>query len=116
MNESLPMPVKTTPYRHQQEAFRFICDKFGIIDGAKKSSGVALLMDMGCGKSLTAIAGVGILFQYGLIGKALVVAPLSLLGMWRDEFQRFADLLWRGRHGTLRNGGKEKAADHRGYR
>ena len=87
---SLPMPVKARPYRHQQEAFDFVCRLFGLMDGKKQSSGAALLMEMGCGKTLVAIAVAGILYQFGLAEKALVVAPLSLLGVWENEFTRFA--------------------------
>ena len=33
------MPVKVTPYSHQQKAFLFVCGIFGVLDGAKKSDG-----------------------------------------------------------------------------
>lgn len=89
-NPSLPMPVKVQPYQHQQAAFDFACGKFGLIPSDSRSSGVALLMEMGCGKSLTAIGIAGILYQSGLIKKALVVAPLSILGVWEAEFSSFA--------------------------
>lgn len=55
-----------------------------------KSQGAALLMEMGTGKSLTAIAITGALAQAGRIRRVLIVAPLSILGVWEEEFQKFA--------------------------
>ena len=55
-----------------------------------KSRGAALLMEMGTGKSLTAIAITGALSQAGRIRRVLVVAPLSILVVWEEEFQKFA--------------------------
>lgn len=58
---ALPMPVKATPYRHQQEAFGFVCRSFGLLPEPEagppvlKSSGCALLMEMGTGKTITSI-------------------------------------------------------------
>lgn len=48
-------------------------------------------MEMGTGKSLTAIAIAGALFHANKICRALVVAPLSILGVWEEEFLKFAD-------------------------
>ena len=56
-----------------------------------KSRGAALLMEMGTGKSLTSIAITGTLSQAGRIRRVLIVAPLSILGVWEEEFQKFAD-------------------------
>ncbi len=84
------MPVKAKPYRHQQEAFDFVCKLFGLTDGQQRSSGAALLMEMGTGKTLVAIAVACILYQFGLAERVLVIAPLSLLGVWESELQRFA--------------------------
>lgn len=55
-----------------------------------RSQGAALLMEMGTGKSLTAIAITGALSQAGRIRRVLIVAPLSILGVWEEEFQKFA--------------------------
>ena len=57
---------------------------------SESSRGAALLMEMGTGKSLTAIAITGALAQAGRIRRVLVVAPLSILGVWEEEFQKFA--------------------------
>ena len=94
---ALPMSVKATPYRHQQEAFGFVCRSFGLLPEpgdmppAIKSNGCALLMEMGTGKTLTTIAITGALAKAGRIGRVLIVAPLSILGVWEEEFARFAD-------------------------
>lgn len=85
------MPIKAAPYAHQKNAFDFVCDKFGVFDGKLKSRGVALLMEMGTGKSLVGIAVAGCLYQYGKADRVLVVAPLSILGVWEEEFEKFAD-------------------------
>lgn len=94
---ALSMPVKVTPYRHQQEAFGFVCRSFGLLPEPEagppvlKSSGCALLMEMGTGKTITSIAITGVLAKAGRIGRVLIVAPLSILGVWEAEFARFAD-------------------------
>ena len=54
------MPVKATPYRHQQEAFEFACELFGVAESKPycsaeggdaesmfQSQGCFYLMDMG---------------------------------------------------------------------
>ena len=46
------MPVKATPYRHQREAYRFVCGLFDLV-GEKQSSGATLLVEMGTGKTIT---------------------------------------------------------------
>lgn len=85
------MPIKVQPYHHQQNAFEFACDKFGLTDGRVKSHGVAYLMEMGTGKSLTGIAVAGALYLNGKIKRVLIAAPLSILGVWQEEFEKFAD-------------------------
>ena len=85
------MPVKARPYYHQIRAFEFACKKFGILPSESRSSGVALLMEMGTGKTLTSIGIAGALYQFGMIKRILVVAPLSIVGVWAQEFDTFAD-------------------------
>lgn len=90
--DGLPMPVRVRPYQHQREAFAFACRLFGILSGGGlQSGGCALLMEMGTGKTLTTIAITGALANAGKICRVLVVAPLSILGVWEEEFQKFAD-------------------------
>lgn len=88
----LPMPIKAAPYKHQIDAFNFVCGKFGLIPASgMPSSGAALLMEMGTGKTITSIAVAGALYQASKIHRVLVVAPLSILGVWEEEFAKFAD-------------------------
>ena len=84
-NIELMMPIKAAPYDHQKRAFAFACDKFGVFDGRLKSRGTALLMEMGTGKTIVSIAVAGCMYQYGLVNRVLVVAPLSILGVWEEE-------------------------------
>ena len=90
VKEVLKIPLKATLYRHQQSACRFACERFGILPSETHSNGVALLMEMGCGKTITSIAIVGILYQYRHIRRILITAPLSILSVWEQEFARFA--------------------------
>ena len=90
MKEVLKIPLKATLYRHQQSACRFACERFGILPSETHSNGVALLMEMGCGKTITSIAIVGILYQYRYIRRILITAPLSILSVWEQEFAHFA--------------------------
>ena len=89
-NKSLPMPITVPPYHHQQQAFDFACMRFGLLPSDFRSNGVALLMEMGTGKTITSIGIAGILYQFGRVNRILVVAPLSILGVWEEEFAKFA--------------------------
>ena len=85
------LPIKATPYQHQIEAYRFACGLFGLLPGGgNESGGCALLMEMGTGKTITSIAITGALANAGHIRRVLIVAPLSILGVWEEEFQKFA--------------------------
>lgn len=88
---TFPAPVKAKLYQHQWKAFCFALWVFGLMDGTVRSSGVALLMEMGCGKTMVAIALIGALYQHGLARRVLIVCPLSLVDVWQDEFSKFAD-------------------------
>ncbi len=79
------LPIRASPYRHQCEAAHFAMERL------ENGGGAALLMEMGTGKTLTAIAVVGQLWQKRKIRHLLVVAPLSILGVWEEEFCKFAD-------------------------
>jgi len=46
---------------------------------------------MGTGKSMTTIAVAGRLYLDRKIERMLIVAPLSILGVWQEEFRKFAD-------------------------
>lgn len=53
--------------------------------------GFGLFFEMGCGKSLTALAIMGALWEQGLIRRVLVIAPGSVVSVWEDELKKFAD-------------------------
>ena len=80
------MPVKVKAFDHQRRAYVAAIDAFS----AGKSRGYALLMEMGVGKSMTAIAIAGALYLDKRIRRVLVVAPLSILGVWNEEFAKYA--------------------------
>ena len=84
-SNNLKLPIRAAPYRHQQEAAAYALDR--LADGG----GAALLMEMGTGKTLTTIAIVGRLWQEKRVQRLLVVSPLSILGVWEEEFRKFAD-------------------------
>lgn len=57
--------------------------------------GFGLLFEMGCGKSLTAIAIMGALFEQGLIRRVLVACPGSIVAVWESELAKFAAFSYR---------------------
>ena len=93
LDADLLMPVRATAFEHQKKAFRFILHLFQVLTGMPPiSRGAALLFEMGCGKTLVAIAVAGTLYQFKKASRLLIVAPLSILAVWETEFERFADL------------------------
>ena len=55
------------------------------------NKGFGFLFEMGCGKTLTAIATVGAGYQMGKVKKVLIVAPTSVCAVWPKEFNEYAD-------------------------
>ncbi|MDR1600145.1 MAG: DEAD/DEAH box helicase family protein [Oscillospiraceae bacterium] len=83
--------IRASPYACQRAAFKFALNNFGVTDDTNLASpGIALLVEMGTGKSLIAIAIIGALCFCKRIRRVLIVAPLSILGVWKDEFAKFA--------------------------
>lgn len=76
----IPVPLKTKPYDHQKRAYMI---------GTTLNS-AAFLMEMGTGKTLAAIAVAGKRFINGEVNKLLVIAPLSILHVWKHEFEQHA--------------------------
>jgi len=74
------VPLKTKLFDHQKKGYAIGTS----LDGA------ALLMEMGTGKTLDAIAIAGKRFIDGQVKKLLVVAPLSVLHVWESEFDKHA--------------------------
>lgn len=54
------------------------------------NKGFGLLFEMGCGKTLTAIAVMGAAYKMGKIRKVLIVAPTSVCAVWPKEFEDYA--------------------------
>ena len=86
-----PMPIRAEPYQHQRDAFAMACRLFALSCGTPLSQGTAFLMEMGTGKTITSIAVTGALYLADKIRRVLIVAPLSIVGVWDEEFQKFAD-------------------------
>lgn len=76
-----PMPVKVKPFKHQILGYNI----------AIQLPNVAVLAEMGCGKSYIATAVIGRRYLDGEIQKVLIVCPTSIMFVWQDEFEKFAD-------------------------
>lgn len=72
--ENLPYHFKTTPYRHQLEAW----------DVSKDRSEFALFMDMGTGKTKVIIDTIAYLYDNGKIDGALIIAPKGCYRNWTN--------------------------------
>lgn len=70
---------KTRPYKHQVEA---------ILKLLSTGFGGALLMEPRTGKTKTLIDYASILFQSGKIERMIVFCPVSVLGVWEDQFEQ----------------------------
>lgn len=57
----------------------------------RRSKSVAILAEMGTGKTLISIGIAGYLYLQKEINKLLIVTPLSITKVWEEEFQKFAD-------------------------
>lgn len=71
-----PMPIKLKPFQHQIKAYNL----------ALINSNLALLAEMGTGKSLTSVAIAARRYQRGEIKRLLIVAPTSVCPVWPEEF------------------------------
>lgn len=72
------------------------------------SKGVAILADMGTGKTITTIAIAGTLSKMYKIRRMLVVCPKSITCVWQQEFDKFADFPYTI---VVPDGTSEKKAD-----
>lgn len=76
------MPIKDVePFAHQIKAFNM----------SMSLPHLGLLHEQGCGKTLTTVAILGRRFLDGEIKRVLIVAPLSVLQVWKNEFESKAD-------------------------
>ena len=78
-----PIPIKQpyTMYQHQVRAYN--------IGLTLRDS--ALFLEMGLGKSLSAIMVAGRRYLDGKIKRVLVIAPTSVCPVWPSEFEKFGD-------------------------
>ena len=81
----ISLPIRAAPYEHQRRAAAFALDRLA------HGGGAALLMEMGTGKTLCGIAVMGVLSMIQRIQRALIVCPLSIIGVWEEEMTKFAD-------------------------
>lgn len=65
------------------------------IQQTAQGKGFGLLFEMGCGKTLTAIAIAGAAYEKGEIEKVLVVAPTSVCSVWPKEFSDYANFKYK---------------------
>ena len=87
LTEPIAKPkIKGSLYAHQVRAYNFALNLVN-----KGSKGIAYLMDMGTGKTITSIALVGSLLEQSKFHNLLIVCPKSIVGVWQEEFQKFAD-------------------------
>jgi SNF2 family DNA or RNA helicase len=68
---------KTKPYKHQVKALR----------RAMRQGSIGVLWEPGMGKSKLVVDWASALFQKGDIRRVLIVCPLSVVGVWEDEFE-----------------------------
>lgn len=80
--KKLKIPVKASLFDHQKKAFEFAMNKF------ENGGSVALLIEMGCGKSLISVAVSGALFGDEKVKKLLIVCPLSICEVWEEKFSK----------------------------
>lgn len=93
----LPYPVTQNLFRHQIRAANMAMialgyhpDRRAFAETESGCRGFGLLFEMGCGKTLTAIAILGALWQAGKARRVLTVAPSSVCGVWPKEMQQTA--------------------------
>ena len=82
----VPYPVRARMFRHQVRAANMALIQLA----SKPSAGFGLLFEMGCGKTLTAIAIMGALYRQHRITRVLVVAPSSVCSVWPHDLAAFA--------------------------
>ncbi len=79
----LPAGLKTTPWRHQIEAFRFAMERLG------RGAGAALLaLEMGVGKTLVALMVLAAMAAR----RILICCPLRVVPVWQQQIERHLDL------------------------
>ncbi|MGB6219702.1 SNF2-related protein [Haloferula sp.] len=80
----IPEGLEVKMRAYQEEGFQWLVDRL------QNLSGALLADEMGLGKTIQTIVSIAYFKQRKQASLTLVVVPTSLLGNWRDEFQRFA--------------------------
>ena len=79
----LPSGLKTKPWRHQMEAFRFAMERL------LRGGGAALLaLEMGVGKTLVALMVLAAMAAR----RVLICCPLRVVPVWQQQIERHLDL------------------------
>jgi len=79
----LPAGLKTTPWRHQIEAFQFAMERL------LRGGGAALLaLEMGVGKTLVALMVLAAMAAR----RVLICCPLRVVPVWQQQIERHLDL------------------------
>jgi len=87
----MPMPVRAKLMEHQVAGANMALAAMGAApDCEAVSRGFGLLYEMGCGKTLAAIAVMGALWQAGLLRRCIVAAPGTVVPVWGKELEQFA--------------------------
>ena len=79
-------PVRVPLFEHQKAGWDRAIQEMVFGGG-----GYGLLYEMGCGKTLTAIAVAGTLWQMKILKRVLIIAPASVCSVWPREFKQYAD-------------------------
>lgn len=96
----VPYPVTRKMFRHQTRAANMTLLTFGFnpetgefeeSEAVGNNKGYGYLFQVGCGKTLTVIAVMGVLWRHGKVSRVLVVAPNSVTGVWPKEMDEMAD-------------------------
>ena len=78
----------TVPYQHQKEALTFALLQFDNSLRYNVSTGMALFMEMGTGKTKTIIDIAGIMHESKLVKSVLVIVPLSIIDTWIEQLRQ----------------------------
>lgn len=84
VQELVRAPIKGKLYAHQQKALQMALQRF------KVGEGFGLFFEMGCGKTLTAIAIAGCMYQQKKIERVLICCPSSIISVWQEDLSKFA--------------------------
>jgi len=74
----LPYNFKIEPREYQRQALKFI----------HKTRRVGLFFEMGTGKTKIALDFLEVMFYHKKIGRAIVIAPLTVLTTWENEIEK----------------------------